>query len=185
MHKTRLVLFSLTLLIGVLFAARAIINFKNSNSPPATTPAQPEIPSPTPTGITQAPVFGSIKIGKNELNVEIASTPQAIEQGLSGRREIGSDGMLFAINPPRQTAFWMKDMLFPIDIIWISNSKITGIEKNVPMPQPDITDDKLPLYNSPSLVDFVLELPAGTTSDLKITLSSEVSIPTSDLIIKN
>lgn len=177
MHKTRLVLFSLTLLIGVLFAARAIINFKNSNSPQITTPAQPEIPSPTPTEITQTPAFDSIKIGRNELNIEIASTPKAIEQGLSGRREIGSDGMLFAIYPPRQTAFWMKDMLFPIDIIWISKSKVIGIEKNIPIPLPDTTDDKLPLYSSPSLVDYVLELPAGSASKLKIDLSSQILIP--------
>lgn len=177
MHKTRLVLFSLTLLIGILFAAKAIINFKNSNSPQATTPAQPEIPSPTPTGITRVPVFGSIKIGKNELNVEIASTPEEIQQGLSGRREIGSDGMLFTIKPSRQTAFWMKDMLFPLDIVWISNQKITGVEKNVSVPPPDTTDDKLPLYNSPSSVDYVLELPAGSASKLKIDLSSQISAP--------
>lgn len=177
MHKTRLVLFSLTLLIGALFAARAIINFKNSNSPQTTTPAQTEIPSPTPTEITQAPVFGSIMIGKNELNVEIASTPEQIQQGLSGRREIGSGGMLFAINPPRQTAFWMKDMLFPIDIIWISKNKIIGIEKNTPVPPADATDDKLSLYNSPSSVDYVLELPAGSVSKLKIDLSSQILIP--------
>lgn len=185
MHKTRLVLFSLTLLIGVLFAARAIISFKNTNSPQPSTAIQSVAPSPASTEIIPTPVFGSIKVGKNELNVEIASTPEQIQRGLSGRSEIGSDGMLFTINPPRQTAFWMKDMLFPLDIIWIYGNKITGIEKNVPASPADTTADKLPLYNSPSLVDYVLELTAGTTSDLKITLSSEVTVPTPDLIIKN
>lgn len=177
MHKTRLVLFSLALLIGVLFAAKAIINFKNSNSPQPTTAIQPATPSPAPAEMILAPIFSSVKVGKNELNVEIASTPEEIQLGLSGRREIGSDGMLFVINPPRQISFWMKDMFFPIDIIWISDSKISGIEKNVPMPPADITDDKLHLYNSPSPVDYVLELPAGSASKLKIDLSSQILIP--------
>ncbi|MEK9171295.1 MAG: DUF192 domain-containing protein [Patescibacteria group bacterium] len=185
MHKTRLVLFSLTLLIGVLFVAKAIINLKKPNSSQPAITISPIPSSPTPAKTIPVPVFNSIKIDKNELNVEIALTPEEIQQGLSGRNEIGSDGMLFVIKPPRQTAFWMKDMLFPLDIVWISNNKIIGIEKNIPMPPTNATDDKLPLYNSPSMVDYVLELPAGTTSELKITLSSEITIPTSDLIIKN
>jgi uncharacterized membrane protein (UPF0127 family) len=177
MHKTRLVLFSLTLLIGVLFASKAIINFKSPN--PSQSPAviQPTASLPTPTETISAQVFRLIKVGKNELNVEIASTPEEIQHGLSGRNEIGSDGMLFVVSPPRQTAFWMKDMLFPLDIVWISNNKITGFEKNVPIPPFNTTDDNLPLYNSPSLVDYVLELPAGTTSKLKIDLSSQILIP--------
>ena len=100
MHKTRLVLFSLTLLIGVLFVAKAIINLKKPNSSQPAITISPIPSSPTPTKTIPVPVFNSIKIGKNELNVEIALTPEEIQQGLSGRNEIGSDGMLFVISPP-------------------------------------------------------------------------------------
>ena len=93
--------------------------------------------------------------------METVSTPEEIQLGLSGRNEIGSDGMLFAINPPRQISFWMKDMLIPLDIIWISNGKITGIEKNVPSPVAGTPDNKLINYPSLGEVDYVLELKAG------------------------
>jgi uncharacterized membrane protein (UPF0127 family) len=176
MHKTRLVLFSLTLLIGILFAAKAVINFKNPIPSQPIVTVQPIASLPTPTESPPTPVFSLITVGKNKLNVEIASTIEEIQLGLSGRKEIGSDGMLFEINPPRQTAFWMKDMLFPLDIIWISGNKITGIDKNIPIPPINATDDKLPLYNSPSSVNYVLELPAGSVSKLKIDLSSQLSI---------
>ncbi|MBI5356174.1 DUF192 domain-containing protein [Candidatus Collierbacteria bacterium] len=178
MHKTRLVLFSLILIIAGLFATKAIQNIQKQtlNSSPAAI-AFPVTISPTPTETAFQPEFGLIKVGNTELNVEIASTPEKAQKGLSDRNEIGSDGMLFEINPPRQTAFWMKDMMFPLDIIWISGNKITGIDKNVPIPPTNATDDKLPLYNSPSSVNYVLELPAGTVSKLKIDLSSQISIP--------
>lgn len=179
MKKTRFVLFSLAAIIGLLFSARIIL--VKPTVPPSPlrtiiTPSLTPVQTPAQT-ISSGSNFNSIKIGINELSVETVSTPDEIQLGLSGRKEIGSDGMLFVINPPRQISFWMKDMFFPIDIIWISDSKISGIEKNVPMPPADITDDKLHLYNSPSPVDYVLELPAGSASKLKIDLSSQILIP--------
>ena len=93
--------------------------------------------------------------------METVSTPEEIQLGLSGRSEIGSDGMLFVINPPRQISFWMKDMLIPLDIIWISNGKITGIEKNVLPPIAGTPENKLTNYPSSNPIDYVLELKAG------------------------
>ena len=54
-------------------------------------------------------------------------------KGLSIKNTLNeSEGMLFPFDTPGEYSFWMKDMKFPIDIIWIdSNYKIVYIEKNL------------------------------------------------------
>lgn len=73
-----------------------------------------------------------VKIGGVTLKVDLATTPKEQEQGLSGRISLGSDeGMLFIFPEPSLNYFWMKDMNFPIDMIWIGeNQKIIYIKKN-------------------------------------------------------
>lgn len=178
MRKTRFVLFLLAAIIGILFSARIFL--VTPAVPPA--PFIPITPSLSPTKvptqtISSSSKFNSIKIAKNELSVEIVSTPDEIQLGLSGRSEIGSDGMLFVINPPRQISFWMKDMLIPLDIIWILNGKISGITKNVPLPGAGTPDDQLINYPSPRSVDYVLELPAGDADFWDIKIGNELMIP--------
>src|SRR3989344_5449421 len=61
-----------------------------------------------------------IKIANASIKFEIASTPETLAQGLSGRNELKEDeGMLFVFEKSGKYSFWMKDMKFPIDIIWI------------------------------------------------------------------
>ena len=70
--------------------------------------------------------------------------------------------MLFVINNNKVTpTFWMKDMRIAIDIIWIKNSKIIQIDKNVDPPAPNTPDNKLKLYSPKSAVDYVLEVNSG------------------------
>lgn len=111
-------------------------------------------------------VYGHLVVnhdsGTDELRVEVVDTPQKITLGLSGREEIGADGMLFDLPEPRPAGFWMKEMGFPLDMIWIRNNKITGIEPDVPFPPPNTPESKLKVYYSPGEVDKVLEVPAGT-----------------------
>ena len=73
----------------------------------------------------------SIQIGSTVLNnIEIADTGKKREQGLSGKNNIGGDyGMLFIFEKPGFYAFWMKDMNFAIDIIWLDeNYTVVGIK---------------------------------------------------------
>lgn len=96
-------------------------------------------------------------IGKTTLTVEIADTDSEREQGLSGRKNLPKDqGMLFVLDEPGQYGFWMKDMNFPIDIVWLdSHKKIIGITKNLqPNSYPKI-------FMSPLGTKYVLELNPG------------------------
>ncbi|HEX7018322.1 MAG TPA: prolipoprotein diacylglyceryl transferase family protein [Patescibacteria group bacterium] len=102
-----------------------------------------------------------ILIGSRKINVEVVNTPASITQGLSGRSEIGSEGMLFLFGEKRVPQFWMKDMQFDLDLVWISDNTIVGITENVPHPTPGTQLVNLPHYRPPEAVDAVLEIPAG------------------------
>ena len=73
-----------------------------------------------------------IFIGNTKMIVEIADTAEKMALGLSGRKSLGENsGMLFLYSEPGMYSFWMKDMKFPIDIIWIgANGKIVDITKS-------------------------------------------------------
>lgn len=117
----------------------------------------------------------TIYINNLDLSVETAKTQAEIQQGLSGRGTIGSDGMLFYIAPPQMVTFWMKEMLFPIDIIWILDGRITGIERTISSPVDQTT--ALPTYSPLSTVSHVLEVSAGLASEYGIAVGDAVTIP--------
>ncbi len=66
------------------------------------------------------------------VTVELATTNDAIKKGLSGRPALDADhGMLFLFPKPALYRFWMLNMLFPIDIIWINDNKVVTINANI------------------------------------------------------
>jgi hypothetical protein len=95
--------------------------------------------------------------------VEIVNTPGSIQQGLSGRSSIASDGMLFVMPKPDLYSFWMKDMQFNLDLIWIANCQVVAITSDVPKPEPGMPLETLPTYLPPVPVDMVLEVPSDVS----------------------
>lgn len=78
-----------------------------------------------------------IRIGQTLVKVELARQPAELLQGLSGRESIGLDqGMLFLFDRAEAHRFWMKDMLFPLDFVWINDGQVVEITSNVPPPIP-------------------------------------------------
>lgn len=116
----------------------------------------------------------SIKVGETPLSVEAVTSIESITKGLGERDQIGSDGMLFFMPERREANFWMHGMRFPLDMIWIDENKIVGIEKNVPAPE-DPSSFSLPSYSSKVPVTHVLELPAGKSDELKLVSGMEIS----------
>lgn len=93
-----------------------------------------------------------------DMTLELAQTPKQWETGLSNRSDLGDlDGMLFIFNHHHVPLFWMKNMQFPIDIIWISDGKVVDITPNVPVSP----SDKLPTYSPREPINMVLETRAG------------------------
>ncbi len=111
-----------------------------------------------------------LKIGENELQVELADTEEKRVQGLSGRETLESGhGILFLFENPDFHGFWMKDMHFPIDIVWINeDSVVVGVER-------EVSPDTYPqIFSSNTKVKYVLEINSGEASSLGIDIGSEL-----------
>lgn len=107
-----------------------------------------------------------------KVKVEIAKTDEERQKGLSGRTQLDENsGMLFVMPPDSKPSFWMKDTLIPLDIVWIKDGKVVGIEENVSVEE-GIESTNLTLYPAPSVVDYVLEVNAGFTQKNNITKGS-------------
>src|SRR5215210_5980484 len=97
----------------------------------------------------------SVKIKGFDINVSLAETPEQQTKGLSIKNNLSeNEGMLFIFDAPKKNSFWMKDMKFPLDIVWInSNYGIIHIEKNL---QPCISFLFCPSYSPNEDSQYVL-----------------------------
>src|SRR3989344_7759864 len=112
---------------------------------------------------------GVVTVRGNEFDVFIADTAALRAQGLSGRESLrGDEGMFFIFDSPARQSFWMRDMKFPIDIVWISGERVVDISKNVPIPAPGTSLFSLPTYSPKEPIDRVLEVNAGMADRLGI-----------------
>lgn len=124
-----------------------------------------------------------VQLGDRALTVEIVNTPESLAQGLSGRSEIGVDGMLFVFDQPHVTGFWMKDMLFNLDLIWIKDGRVVEITRDAVKPGPGQTSTStLPVYSPAQPIDLVLEVPAGAVDAWGIVPGSRLSNPDASLV---
>ncbi len=116
----------------------------------------------------------TVVIDGRPLEVEVVNTGESITQGLSNRSNIGADGMLFVFPTAVQTSFWMKEMQFDLDIVWLSKGFVVGIEREVPHPKLSTPIFSLESYRSPQDIELVLELPAGEAQRLGINDGSKL-----------
>ena len=115
----------------------------------------------------------AVLLDNHTLAVEIVDTPEKRTQGLSNRSSLPENtGMLFVFTDYRQRNFWMKEMQFPIDMIWISDAQVVGIQKNVPIP----TSSQLLIYTSPEAVNYVVEVNAGWAEQHEIFVGSSFQL---------
>lgn len=114
-------------------------------------------------------------INDSKISVEVADSPIEITKGLSNRGGLATNsGMLFVFEYKKTPSFWMKEMKFPIDIIWIDDDQIVDISKNVPEPDSDTKTTQLPLYKPVKPVNFVLEVNANYTIENNINIGDRV-----------
>jgi len=106
------------------------------------------------------PLVTRIQVGQNIFTIELAITEAEKEKGLGYRDSLAPNhGMLFPYDHSEKYSFWMKGMRFPIDILWIRDSKIIDISKNVPV----ATSSVLPIYSPQEPANQVLEINAGAS----------------------
>ncbi len=113
---------------------------------------------------TDSPGVASVRIGGDVVYaVDVAVTRDERQQGLSGRETMAQDaGMLFLFEEEQPLQFWMKDMRFPLDIIWIDGQcRLIDVAADVPTPPPNASNEEIPKAQSPLPAQYVLELNAG------------------------
>ena len=140
--------------------------------PPETTP-KPVAGGATAveTGSPSGPV---VTLGGVPFRVELAVTSQERTQGLSGHAPLAADeGMLFVFEKAQTYSFWMREMLFPLDMIWIdAECTVAHITRNAPPQAPDQSLSDLPRYGPPVPVLYVLEINAGEAESAAVTVGS-------------
>ena len=107
------------------------------------------------------PQLIEISIGDHLFDVEVC--PDHVV-GLSQRKTMNCEGMIFIMDEIRDASFHMKDCSFPLDILFCKDGAIKKIAPNCP----PCNSDSCPKYSCED-VDVVIELPAGTCSKLNIT----------------
>lgn len=118
---------------------------------------------------------GTAAINGKIYKLLLAKTDEERQKGLSGRNNLANDtGMLFTFPKKDKYAFWMKDMKFPIDIIYIDGDKVIDVFENVPAPVKDQQPSTLPVYRPAAPANYVLELNAKEVTAAKIKKGDKV-----------
>ncbi len=118
-----------------------------------------------------APGLRLASINRAEITVETADTPELREKGLSHRNSLEPNrGLFFQFDNSGSYAIWMKDMKFPIDVIWMDEEmKIVDIKENMsPNSYPETY-----MPRNPSR--FILETNAGFTQKHQIEVGDKMT----------
>lgn len=104
--------------------------------------------------------------------VELAKTPEEIQQGLMFREALAPDaGMLFDFGVTRPASMWMKNTLIPLDMLFIlEDGRVIAIARNT---QPG----SLRSVSAGVPVRAVLEIPGGRAKELGIEPGDTVIHP--------
>jgi len=161
---------SLVVLAVLLVALSGCLGGGEPTDGANTTPDAPEnggdadgIGVDAPEPYTDARVEFSVGGGRRgELGVEIAETPAERRRGLSGRDSLpDGTGMLFVYNSAGERAFWMRNTLVPLDMIFVdAEMRVLNVE-HAPTEPLDTPNDELTRYRSDGPAQYVVETDRG------------------------
>ena len=148
-----------------------------SETPPSIQTGTPEtVSAPTlaPTGIVVIGPF--VRVEDLVFPVEVAADSETRIRGLSGRPSLNSGtGMLFIFENSERFRFWMREMEFPLDIVWISSGcVVVDISVDVPVPDPETPLNDLPRYSPEGTARYVLEINGGEAATLGLGAGDQV-----------
>ena len=107
------------------------------------------------------------------LNLQLAKSDSERKKGLSGKKGLGdNEGMLFVFPNKGNYPFWMRDMLFPIDIIWIDHETVVYVQENASIPG---QAQFLTIYDPHEQANRVLEINAGLAKKLDIKKGTKIT----------
>jgi len=117
----------------------------------------------------------TLTIGQHTFTITIADTDKKREQGLSNNTTLGNDeGMYFIFSSPDSYAFWMKDMKYDLDFIYVKDGFVVNTIKNVPSPAHN--KGAVAIVNSPVAFDGVVEVRSGFIKRWNIQKGQKVTL---------
>lgn len=114
-----------------------------------------------------------VHIGNVPLRVEVADTLAERTRGLGGRESLGTtDGMLFIFDASGYHAIWMRNVSFPIDVLWV------GEDFTVVDIVPNLSPETFPRTFEPRVpARFVIETNANYAASFGIGIGDVVTLP--------
>lgn len=109
------------------------------------------------------------------IDIEVARQPEELRLGLMNRPALGVDkGMLFVFNSPGSHAFWMKNMLFALDMLWLAaDGTIVSVADHVP---PCLSGQDCAAINPDKISSYVLEINAGDAQRLGFNTGKRLKV---------
>lgn len=115
----------------------------------------------------------TVVINNNDLKVEVADTMAKKIKGLSGRESMPQDqGMLFVFDEEEVQQFWMKDMKFPLDFIWLAKGQVVDLHENIKQPKSSLETPVTVTPKNP--IDAVIEVNSGWIKSHNIKIGDTV-----------
>ncbi|NEO85556.1 MAG: DUF192 domain-containing protein [Spirulina sp. SIO3F2] len=144
---------------------------------PTTTQTPNQRLDTSPTEGQLLPIEAHLYIGDRPepILLEVARTPQQQMLGLMHRDRASlpeNRGMLFPFERPRRAQFWMKNVKFSLDMLFISRGKIKAIAADVP----PCVIQPCPVYGPDTPVEGVIELTGGQAAALNLRPGDAVTI---------
>lgn len=116
-----------------------------------------------------------VTIDNQNFSIEVATSSAQQQKGLSGRDKLPqAQGMLFVFKIMDRYPFWMKDMKFPLDIIFINDNKIVSIVNNASPLKKD--ESNPPLYLPDGPITSALEINGGLAKKYGFKKNDTVTI---------
>jgi uncharacterized membrane protein (UPF0127 family) len=103
---------------------------------------------------------------------DVVDTGALRQRGLMFRDSLpAGTGMFFVFDQEEVYPFWMKNMKFPIDIIWIDAARrVVYVASSVPA----CASDPCAVYTPASKAKYVLEIPAGDAMKYGIAVGDQI-----------
>ena len=126
--------------------------------------------------------YVTVDFGETTLMLEVASTTAARARGLGGRTSLSDGtGMLFVFDEPGTHGFWMRDMRFAIDIVWLRSrataSGTNGDALEVVHVASHVLPESFPTVFYPDVpADHVIEVAAGAAEALGLVEGAAVTL---------
>jgi uncharacterized protein len=179
----------MTIIAIAAAAAAGIIALVIMTYVPVSRTVAEEDPSQGQNVTLPAPVDDTATGGYKKINVTVNGVPLVADLAITGEQRTKglavkdslaeNESMLFYFPKANEYAFWMKDMKFPIDIIWLdTDRKVIHIEHSL---EP-CDSDACPLYKPEGKTQYVLETVAGFAQKYNVIEGTIVEFDPSQII---